>query len=53
MLIRIFSTGHIFLVCAVVFLLFGRNLFSNTMKDLGEGLRQLRHLRDDEEDSPK
>jgi len=44
----LFSAWHIAALCAVVFLLFGRNLFSNTMRDLGEGLRQLRHLDEDE-----
>jgi TatA/E family protein of Tat protein translocase len=43
-----FSTWHIAIVCIVIFLLFGKNLFSNTMKDLGEAMRQLRKLNEEE-----
>ena len=44
------STTHIVLVCLIVFLLFGRTLFSDTMSDLAKGLKQLKDI--NREDKP-
>lgn len=43
------SLWHWVVVVAVVALLFGRNVISSTMADLGKGLRQLRDINKEQE----
>jgi sec-independent protein translocase protein TatA len=43
------SIWHWAIVAGVVCLLFGRNVFSNTMADLGKGLKQLKKINQDDE----
>ena len=39
-----FSSTHVVLVALIVFLLFGRTLFSDTMSDLAKGIKSIKDL---------